>query len=109
LSHASFIYWASVARKLDVTRFLLSGSLRESFFPAALILSFAQFQIFRKFAKIFETQGAPQLSMTPAANEPLASLTPAAYLPPVPTILAKKNSGGVFTPGVNDIHEKRLF
>ncbi len=41
------------------------------------------FQIFRKFAEILASQGAPPLSTTPVANLPLMSMTLAAKLPPV--------------------------
>jgi hypothetical protein len=47
--------------------------------------------------------------MTPAANEPLASLTPAANLQPVPTTLAKKGSGGVFATARCQRYTRKTF
>jgi hypothetical protein len=55
---------------------------------------------FRIFSKIREDQGAPQVSMTPAANLPPLSTTPVANLPAVLTTPAAKFSTG--TTGVVD-------
>ncbi len=55
--------------------------------------------MFRKFAQIFESQGAPPVSTTPVVN-----------LPPVSTILATNfatSSAGVVDTGVNDTGGKQ--
>ncbi len=45
-------------------------------FPQAPENNTRVISIFRKFAKIFASQGAPQISMTMAAKLPLVSMTP---------------------------------
>ncbi len=57
----------------------------ESVSPQPQSIPLGPFRIFKKFAEIFASQGAPPVSTTPVANLPLVSMTPAAKVPPVST------------------------
>ncbi len=68
--------------------------------PHPRVFHLDRFKIFRKFAEIFASQGAPPVSTTPVANLPLVSATPAANFY---TIFASVvDTGGKFATGVND-------
>jgi hypothetical protein len=73
----------------SVTRFFASGFFHESVSPQPQSIPLGTFRIFRKFAEIFASKGAPPVSMTPAANfaTSLASVV---------------DTGGKFAIGVND-------
>jgi hypothetical protein len=59
-----------------------------------------RFKFFRKFAEIFASQGAPQVSLTPAANLPPVSTTLAKMVEKFATGVA--DTGGKFATGVVD-------
>ncbi len=85
-------------------------------------LHFSRVEFFRKFTKIFASQGARPVSTTPVANLPPVSTTPAEKLPPVSTtpvanlapvsatpaansytiFASVVDTGGKFATGVND-------
>jgi hypothetical protein len=68
--------------------------------PPPQSIPFRPFLIFRKFAEIFASQGAPPISTTPVANLPPVSATPAANFY---TIFASVvDTGGKFAAGIND-------
>ncbi len=68
--------------------------------PPPQSMTFRPFRIFSKFAKIFESQGAPPVSTTPVANLPPVSATPAANFY---TIFASVvDTGGKFATGAID-------
>ncbi len=98
--------------------FLLLVFFMNQFPPSPRVFHVDRFKFFRKFAKIFASQGAPPVSTTPAAKLPpdqrrrwqichryqrhrwqiflpfsLALLIPAANLPPVSTIPVVANNG----------------
>ncbi len=74
--------------------------------PSPRVFHLDRFEFFQKIAEIFASQGAPPVSMTPAAKLPPVSTTPVANLPPVAnfsTIFAcVVDTGGKFATGVND-------
>jgi hypothetical protein len=91
--------------------FLLLVFFMNQFPPSPRVFLFDRVEFFRKFAEIFASQGAPPVSMTPAAKLPPVSTTPVANLPPVSatpvanssTIFASVvDTGGKFATGVND-------
>ncbi len=64
-------------------------------YPNRTVLDFL-----RKIAGIFASQGAPPVSMTPAANLPPISMTPASnFATSYATVV---DTGGKFANGVND-------
>jgi hypothetical protein len=72
-----------------VTRFFASGFFHESVSPDPRVFRLDHFEFFRKFAKIFASQGAPPVSATLVAN--------------FYTIFASVvDTGGKFATGVND-------
>jgi hypothetical protein len=54
-------------------------------------ITLGSFKFFPKFTEIFESQYAPPVSTTPAANLPLVSTTPVVNLPPVARTLMANN------------------
>jgi hypothetical protein len=102
--------------------FCLLVFFMNQFPPSPRVFHLDRFKFFRKFAEIFESQGAPPVSttpvenlppvsMTPAAKLPLVSTTPEANLPPVSATLVANfstifasvvDTGGKFATGVND-------
>jgi hypothetical protein len=52
----------------SVTRVFAPGFLHESVSPQPQSIPLRLFRIFRKFAEIFASQGAPPISTTPASN-----------------------------------------
>ncbi len=58
--------------------FLLPVFFMNQFPPSPRVSHLDRFELFRKFAEIFASQGAPQVSTTPVANLPPVSTTPAA-------------------------------
>ncbi len=102
--------------------FLLLVFLMNQFPPSLRVSHYSHYKFFQKFAEIFTSQGAPQVSTTPVANLPQVSTTPALKLPPVSTAPAANlppvsttpaanfgtsfasvvDTGGKFATGVND-------
>jgi hypothetical protein len=82
----------------SVTRLFVSGFFHESPSPKPLILTLGSFRIFRKFAKIYASQGAPPVSTTPAAN----------FATSFPCVVdtGGNDTGGKFAAGVNDASGK---
>ncbi len=67
--------------------------------PSPRVFHIDRFEFFRKFAEIFGSLGAPQVSTTPVANFPPVSATPVANFS---TIFASVvDTGGKFATGVN--------
>jgi hypothetical protein len=66
--------------------FLLLVFFMNQFPPHHRVFHLDRFEIFRKFAEIFASQGAPPVSTTPAAKLPPVPTTPVANLPPVSQI-----------------------
>jgi hypothetical protein len=101
LQHAKYVNFGT---RDEPTRFL-----QQKFFMKPLKIALRSFQIFRKVAEIFASQGAPLVSKIPGANLPavsttpvakllLVSTTPGANLPPVSTPYAENfatSSAGV--------------
>jgi hypothetical protein len=84
--------------------FLLLVFFMNQFFPRPRVLHLDHFEFFRKFAKIFASQGAPPVSTTPVANLAPVSATPPANFY---TIFASVvDTGGKFATGVNDASGK---
>ncbi len=80
--------------------FLLLVFFINQFTPHPRVFHLDRFEIFRKFAEIFASQGAPPVSTTPVANLPPVSATLAANFY---TIFASVfDTGGKFATGVND-------
>ncbi len=85
------MYVDSLFKRDSVTIYFATGVCHKSASPKPLNISLGSFQIFRKFAEIFASQGVPPVSTTLAVNllpVPLVyrwknlSLTPAVNLPP---------------------------
>jgi hypothetical protein len=53
-----------------------SGFFHELSPPKPLKITLGSLRLFRKFAEVFASQGAPTVSMTPVANLPLVSTMP---------------------------------
>jgi hypothetical protein len=58
--------------------FLLLVFFMNQFPPSPRVFHLDRFKFFQKFAEIFASQGAPPVSMTPAAKLPPVSMTPVA-------------------------------
>jgi hypothetical protein len=80
---------------ISVTRFFASGFFPESISPQPQSIPLGPFRIFRKFAEIFASQGAP-----PVANLQPVSTTPAANF--ATGFASVVDTGGKFATGVND-------
>jgi hypothetical protein len=85
--------------------FLLLVFFMNQFPPSPRVSHEDRFDFFRKFAEIFASQGAPPVSttpvaMTPAANLPLVSTTPAANS--ATSFPCAVDTGGKFATGVHD-------
>jgi hypothetical protein len=52
----------------SVTRYFASGFFMNPLSPSPRKLHLGHFEFFRKFPKIFASQGAPPVSTTPVAN-----------------------------------------
>ncbi len=65
-------------KKGTVSRDFLLQVFFMNHLPQALKIALGSFRFFRKFAEIFESQGAPPVSTTPVANFPPVSTTPMA-------------------------------
>jgi hypothetical protein len=108
----TFVPTIIIAFKGTVSRdFLLLVFFMNQFPPSPRVSHLDRFEFFRKFAEIFESQGLPLVSTTPAEKLPPVSTTPVANLPPVSvtpvanfsTIFASVvDTGGKFATGVND-------
>ncbi len=83
-----------ILRKVKRKIYLKEGSLKgqcheifrfrfyhESSYPKPLKMTLGHFELFRKFAEIFASQGALQISTTPVENLAVVSTTPVANLP----------------------------
>jgi hypothetical protein len=95
-------YSCSCCVKETVSRdFLLLVIFMNQFPPSPRV---SHKNLFRKFAEIFASQGAPQVSTTQVANLPLVSTTPTANF--ATSFASVVDTDGKFATSVNDIGGK---
>jgi hypothetical protein len=84
--------------------FLLLVFLMNQFPPSPRVLHWDRFELFRKFAEMLASHGAPPVSTTPVANLPPVSATPAENFST--NFASVVDTGGKFATGVNDTGDK---